>query len=74
MTQADELTIRIEQLRLDIDDKREELRGLVQEREVILAGQRAEEQLSAMTEPEKAALISALGIESTSKVGEASAS
>lgn len=71
---VDNLTIKIEQLRLDIEDKREELRQLVEEREVILAGQRAEEQLAAMTEPEKAALIRAIGIDSTNKVGEASAS
>jgi hypothetical protein len=71
---VDNLTIKIEQLRLDMEDKREKLRGLVEEREVILAGQRAEEQLAAMTEPEKAALIRAIGIDSTNKMGEASAS
>lgn len=65
---ADELDVQIDQLRIDIEDKRTELRELVARRNALLDEQDAMDKLASMTEPEKAALIKAAGIESTSKV------
>lgn len=61
-TQIAELDARIEQLRT-------EKRKLAHEYQELEAQEQALERVAAMTEPEKAQMIAALGIDSTARMG-----